>query len=229
MSIMKKYKKKFHIFKDLLAKENPVIVEIGAHFGEDSMRFCEVFKDPTIYCIEPDPRCIKIFKKHVKNKNIKLYEVAFSDKNGEMNFYQSYKPNEIKTPEKYNWISDDDYKKYKLGNSGSSSLKKGYKHILDETIKVQVVRFDDWAEQNNIEKLDLAWIDVQGSEKNVLTGMGDSIHKIKYIWIEYGEKEYEGAMSRQETISYMTDKGYQVINFMSSFSDSGDLMFESVK
>ena len=40
-----------------------------------------------------------IEKKHVKNKNIKLYEVAFSDKNGEMNFYQSYKPNEIKTPE----------------------------------------------------------------------------------------------------------------------------------
>ena len=34
MNIMKKYKKKFNIFKAIIGKDDPVILEIGAHFGE---------------------------------------------------------------------------------------------------------------------------------------------------------------------------------------------------
>ena len=227
MSVMKKYRKKFEIFKALLGKEDPVIVEIGAHFGEDSMRFCEMFKNATVHCIEPYPRCIKIFKKHVKNNNIKLYELAFSDRNGRMKFYQSYTtPAETKVPEKYDWINEDDYRKHKLSNSGSSSLKRGYKNILNETIEVDVIRFDTWAKQNNVESIDLAWIDVQGAEKDVLLGMGEEIDKINHIWIEYGEKDYEDAMSRRETINLLESKGYQVVTSISSFSETGDLMFQ---
>ena len=228
MSVMKKYGRKFEIFKALLAKEDPVIVEIGAHFGEDSMRFCEVFKNATLHCIEPDPRCAKIFKKHVKNSNVKFYEIALSSENGRMKFYQSHHPDQIKTPEKYDWITDSDYENYRLGNSGSSSLKKGYRHLLSESIEVEVARFDTWANQNKIDKIDLAWIDVQGAERGVLLGMGQDINKIKHIWIEYGEKDYEDAMSREQTMSLIKSKGYELIDSISSFSECGDLMFRKL-
>ncbi len=73
---MKKYKRKFDVFKVILSKNNPTIVEIGAHFGEDSMRFAEAFPEAQIHCFEPDPRCIEVFKKYVKNKRIILYELT---------------------------------------------------------------------------------------------------------------------------------------------------------
>ena len=225
MDIMKKYKKKFDVFKVIINKDAPTILEIGAHFGEDSMRFAEAFPSAVIHCFEPDPRCIEVFKKYVKNERIKLHEIALSNTAGELEFFQSYNESEQTTPEKYDWISDEDYSSMKLGNSGSSSLKKGYGKTLSESIKVQSIRYDSWAKDNNIGMVDLAWIDVQGAERDVLDGMGDKIGNINIIWIEYGEEQYEDAMSRQDTINYMSNKGFSLIEHFSSKGDKGDLLF----
>jgi len=226
MNIMKKYKKKFNMFKAIIGKDDPIILEIGAHFGEDSMRFAEAFPKATIHCFEPDPRCIEIFKKHVKNDRIKLHEIALSSVEGELEFYQSYNDQESETPEKYDWISDEDYKDLKLGNSGSSSLKKGYDKNLKETIRVKALTYDKWAETNNINNVDLAWIDVQGAEKEVLDGMSNKIKHIKLMWIEFGELQYEGALTREETIKYMKSRGFKTIEHFSSKGSSGDLLFK---
>ena len=229
MDIMKTYKKKFDMFKLVLNKADPVIVEIGAHFGEDSMRFAHVFPKSQIHCFEPDPRCISVFKKYVDNERIKLYEFALSNREGELDFFQSFKQNEVYTPPKYDWISDDDYKNLKLGNSGSSSLKKGYSNVLANSIKVKTKRYDSWAIKNKINFVDLAWIDVQGAEKDVLEGMGDCMDKIQHIWIEYGEKEYEDAMSRDETVSYLSSRGFALVDYFSSSQTIGDLLFRRAR
>ena len=229
MNIMKKYKKKFNIFKVILGKDNPVILEIGAHFGEDSMRFAQVFPNATIHCFEPDPRCITVFKKYVNNKNIFLHEVALSNIDGELEFFQSFNSEEQSTPEKYDWISNEDYESLKLGNSGSSSLKKGYDKILSETIKVKAVTYNNWSMKNNIDQVDLAWIDVQGAEKDVLDGMGKRIKHINFLWIEFGEMSYEDALSRKDTIEYMKRKGFKIIEHFSSQGLSGDLLFKREK
>lgn len=226
MDIMKKYKQKFNIFKVLLNKQDPVILEIGAHFGEDSMRFAASFPKADIHCFEPDPRCISVFKKYVNDERIKLHEIALSNIAGELEFYQSFNDSETKTPPKYDWISDEDYEKLKLGNSGSSSLKKGYDKTLPNVIKVKSQRYDEWAIQNNVDAVDLAWIDVQGAEKDVLDGMGNKINDISFIWIEFGETGYDDALTRQETIDYMTAKGFKVIEHFSSKGSSGDLLFK---
>ena len=130
MDIMKKYKQKFNIFKVLLNKQDPVILEIGAHFGEDSMRFAASFPKADIHCFEPDPRCISVFKKYVNDEKIKLHEIALSNIAGELEFYQSFNESETKTPPKYDWISDEDYEKLKLGNSGSSKSFTLFKNSL---------------------------------------------------------------------------------------------------
>ena len=45
------------------------------------------------------------------------------------------------------------------------------------------------------------------------------------LWIEYGEEQYEDAMSRQDTINYMSNKGFSLIDHFSSKGDKGDLLF----
>ncbi len=227
-SYMKKYKRKFEIFKIILNKDDPTIVEIGSHYGEDTLRFLEAFSNCTIYCFEPDPRNIKMFKKYVNDERAKLFESALSTENGTATFYQSYQPHEEETPEKYDWISTEDYKKEKLNNSGSSSLKKGYQYTLEETITVKTERFDDWYENVSPGTIDLAWIDVQGAEKDVILGMGSQVKNIKFIWMEYGEDTYDGAMGRIETIELMESLGFSVVDQLSSKTHAGDLLFRRV-
>jgi FkbM family methyltransferase len=227
-SIMKKYQQKFENFKYVVGKDNPIIIEIGSHYGEDSLRFIETFEKANVYCFEPDPRNIDIHKKHINDDRIKLFEIALSNQTGEAEFYQSYDDKEIpdRVFDKYDWIDREEYIKKNLNNSGSSSLKKGYGNVLEDKIKVKTKRFDEWYDENLSEQLvDFCWIDVQGAEKDVFNGMGDKINKIKHIWVEYGEMNYEDAMDRNETIRYLESKGFFLITSLSSYTSAGDLLF----
>jgi 2-O-methyltransferase len=226
MKVMKHYKAKFDLLKKIIKKENPVVVEIGAHYGEDSLRFLESFPEITLYCFEPDPRNIKMFKKYIDDDRVTLFESALSSENGTAEFYQSYQDNnEAPTPPKYDWIDSETYENEKLNNSGSSSLKKGYEFTIDKSITVITQKYADWALENNVEAVDFVWMDVQGAEKEVLDGMGDTIRNVELFWMEYGETTYEGAMTREETANYMSSRGFALVEKLSSQGSAGDLLF----
>jgi len=230
---MRGYESKFAFFAELLigSAARPIrILEVGAHFGEDTQRFLHALGDRVdkIYCFEPDPRSAEVFEKHMSDERVILFKVALSNKNGTLPFYQSHNPNEISVPEKYGWIEGRDYKELKLGNSGSSSLKKGYHLTLGEPINVDTIRYDDWAIKNSVGSIDLAWIDVQGAERDVIEGMGAVIENVKHIWIEFGEMQYEGAMSFTETVDLMKSKGFALIGTSTTnpVNNSGDALFK---
>ena len=223
MDIIKHYGAKFLFLKSLIKNDAPSIIEIGAHYGEDSLRLAHTFPQAQIHCFEPDPRNISIFKKHVSNPNIHLYETALSNEDGEAVFYLSYQPSS-EVPPKYDWIDPSDYKELQLNNSGASSLKKGYQHNLDSVATVPSLRFDTWHKDNPIKKIDFAWIDVQGAEREVIEGMGKKIKTIKYIWMEYGEMFYDGAMSRDETVSLLASKGFDIVK--NQHVSAEDLLFK---
>jgi len=223
---MKRYQKKFNIFKVILDKKDPVIVEVGAHYGEDSVRFTEAFEDCTVYCFEPDPRNVAVFKKYVNNSNIHLFECALSSEEGTAEFYQSFQDLENEqVPDKYDWISPEDYRDYNINSSGASSLKKGYEHALKKTVTVTTKRFDNWMVENDLTHVDLLWIDVQGAEEQVIDGASTELANVDFIWIEYGETFYEGALSRMQTIALLSAKGFKVLKDYPNSSDTGDLLF----
>jgi 16S rRNA G1207 methylase RsmC len=87
-SVMKHYKEKFSLIRKIIAKENPTIIEVGAHYGEDSMRFLETFPKAKIYCFEPDPRNVRAFRAYIDNPQIQLFEVALAAQNGTASFFQ---------------------------------------------------------------------------------------------------------------------------------------------
>ena len=223
---MKKYQKKFNIFKVILDKEDPIIVEVGAHYGEDSVRFTETFKNCTVYCFEPDPRNVKVFKKYVDSPQIHLFEYALSNEEGTAEFYQSFQDfKNDKVPDKYDWISAEDYKEYNINSSGASSLKKGYEHSLEETVTVKTKRFDNWMVENDLTAVDLLWIDVQGAEEEVIDGASTELRNVNFIWIEYGETMYDGGLSKMQTIALLSSKGFKVLKDFPSSTETGDLLF----
>ena len=214
---------KFRIIKSLI-KNNPIIVEIGAHYGEDSARFLKVFTGITLHCIEPDPRNIQAIRKYLNDPRMKTHELAISNKDGEADFHLSYnKEITNKTLQKYGWISKEDYINLNLNSSGASSLKLGYP-LHHKTVKVKTSRLDTWMRECKISRIDFLWIDVQGAEKEVIEGLGSAI--IDFIWVEYGETEYEGSLTRKQTISLLVQKGYKLVKKHSSIGPKGDLLFQ---
>ena len=104
---VEKYKGKFEYLQRIIGKNAKVILEIGGHYGEDTLRFYKYFPHSKIYSFEPDPRNIQIFKKICSNiPSIQLIEKAVSDKhNDSILFYMAYSDMIGKLQDKYNFIT----------------------------------------------------------------------------------------------------------------------------
>ena len=215
-----KYKAKFEFLKRLLP-ENPVIVECGAHYGEDTIRFLHTFSGCHIHAFECDPRNLAIIRKHLSlEQRCSINPIALGKQNGTMPFYQAFKSEPLQ--KKYEWIGSEDFESLRLGNSGSSSLKKSSRPDLtnSKTIEVPVTTLDSYA----YERVDLLWIDVQGAEKDLLEGASNTLSKTKHIWIEAGETTYQDAMTIKETKQLLNEHGFQFIK-----KDKNDLLFSKLE
>jgi FkbM family methyltransferase len=197
-----------------------IFFEIGSHFGTDTKEFITITEK--LHCFEPDPRNIQIFKE--LNLPIKLNEYAISDIDGLSKFYLSsgnvheskYGPTDNELVNKNDW-------------SASSSLKEPKNHILktpwvkfNKTINVKTKRLDTYCIENNIEKIDFIWMDVQGAELNIIKGFGDFKNKIHYIYTEYSDEElYENQATKIEIISALESNWGIVFDF------GGDILLKN--
>ena len=189
----------------VLGKSNPVILDIGANDGGTSAFFISSFPEAQVFSFEPDPRAISRFKSRYLNapspfSKIELFEGVLSDIVGELNFYQSDGNNPS-----VEW--------YESGWDLSGSIKKPTKHTQEipsitfrKTITVSSTTLDFWMETKSLEIIDLAWIDVQGAERNVIVGAQHSLSVIRYIHIEYSANQlYEGQMDLPGLLALLPD------------------------
>lgn len=174
----------FRFIKKCVNKENPIILEIGCNVGQDTKRFLKVFNNPKIYCFEPDPRCIKKFKENIDKENVKLIEIAISNKNGTITFHQS-------SGVLRNAVGEELIEDY----MGSGTIKtpdytKIASHVkYKKDIEVPTMRLDDWAKMNNIKKIDFIWLDVEGAEREAIEGAINILNKTRYFYTEFFDNE----------------------------------------
>ena len=99
----------------------------------------------------------------------------------------------------------------RVNDSGSSSLKYGEKneHVKNASrTTVKTIRLDTWRKENNVAGADFIWMDVQGAEREVVEGGREFMSASSYVWTEYGEMTYEGAMNESKTISLFESMGF---------------------
>lgn len=136
---------KMNLFKRTL-KPNMTVIDVGAHRGYFSFLAAKIIEDKgNIYSIEPALTNFSWLKKGVKiNKynSIKLFQLAISNKNGFLKLFEGDK-------------------------SGHHSLTGDMGH--GSTV-VKVQKLDDFVEENNIKKVDLIKIDVEGADIEVIEG-----------------------------------------------------------
>lgn len=157
-------------------REGSVFFDIGANVGLYSITMAKKFEDIKIYAFEPVPDTIREFKDNIdKNEvpfgKICLIEAAVSDRDGHVD------------------ITTDFHSSNYLTRSDST-----VNHI-----EVGSVTIDNFVQKNDIRRISLIKIDVEGNEYLVLKGAMESIKKFRpVIVIELIEKDLEFSENKYE-------------------------------
>ena len=157
------------LVRSCVGKSDPTILDVGCNDGQTTRWFLDMFENPTIYCFEPDPRAIARFKQKVGDRaNVTLFELAVSDREGSVDFYQS------------GGKLDDPYLAQVMpeGWDLSGSIKRPYRHLGKHPLRHLRPHHPGahgdaglrLRTECGIGAVDFIWLDVQGAEIEVLSG-----------------------------------------------------------
>ena len=191
-----------------------LIVEIGTHFGNDTIEIRKLFPKSEIICFEPDPRNVSVIKENWNSNNVGvLYELAASDFNGKTTFHLSSGDCSF-------WTDDELWSKKEW--SASSSIKKPVKHTevhpwikFDEVIEVDCVKLDDFQPLNE-KIIDFIWMDVQGAEDLVINGSKKILTHTRFLFTEYNNEELYENQLNLEGILELLGPDWSVLSIFSN-------------
>lgn len=180
-------KKEIQFLEGLLKlKVDSVIFDVGANIGVHTIALAKM-KNVKVYSFEPSPYTRKILEYNLGINKLKtkaiIFPYAISNYSGTADFYH---------------MTDNAY----------SSLKDTLRKKVDKSFKVDVITLDEFIKINEINRVDLIKIDVEGYENEVVLGARDTLRKFKpELFIEI----YQGINSNKDpnaTISFIKNLGY---------------------
>jgi FkbM family methyltransferase len=192
------------LLPQLVGRPDPLILDVGCNDGGHTRWFTERFPRASVHAFEPDPRPCQRFRRTVRSKSVKLWNVALCAEDGEADFH----------------MSSGTYR-HGMGNEGthhgdwdqSGSLRRPRKHLdvfpgvkFDQTMRVRTMRLDTFIEQQKIDRIDLIWADVQGAEADLIAGGAQALARTRLLYTEYNEVEmYEGQLDLRRLLALLPD------------------------
>lgn len=173
--------------------DSPVIVDCGAHIGTDSIQWAKI-KGSKVYAFEPVAEIFKrLLVQTASHSNIRCFNLALSDYDGEAKMF----------------ISSGE-------SDGSSSLLEPKMHLLDhpkvrfdKIEKVKCTTLDNWAIENNVHKVDLLWLDMQGTEQKMLMASPKILNTVSVIHTEVSLYEtYQSVPLYSEFLEFLKEKNF---------------------
>lgn len=184
--------------KKLLSKQEVTsIFDVGANIGQTSTKYREIFPNATIYAFEPTEEAfIKLHSKFKDCSHVKPFKAAVSSQSGHQPFfiYQSSLINSLLPV-----TTNADL--YVLPPS----------HDFLETTYVQTTTIDIFCVQENIDKINILKMDIQGGELIALNGASNLLQtkSIDLIYMEvlFGE-QYENQANFHDISKFLKDHKY---------------------
>lgn len=187
--------------RTLITSTTPVIVECGSNNGSTTVKFLDIFPQAQVFCFEADPRTIAIFKNQVKKygNRCKLYEVAVTNKDGYVPFYQSYG-------------TASGHPKGSVHMDASTikgiepMLKKFDWLRYKEPIQVVAMKLDTWLGSTDVSYIDFMWVDVEGAEGDLILGGTETLKRTHYFYTEYkDDMNFSGGVSSGDILNLLPD------------------------
>jgi FkbM family methyltransferase len=204
------------LLRDLFRRrQGRVFVDIGANVGQHSLFMARVAG--TVHAFEPWARVRESFIEKLRRNrldNVIVHDVGLSDRDDEMLFFAPAG-----------------------SNTGTGSFDARHATDRNQAIgKLQVVRGDEYFKANNISDINLMKIDVEGWEKNVLSGLRGTLERERpAVVLEVSEtslKRFGSLAEFQRTVptfyraSYIQFHGNDVSRSPFDFSRAGDVLME---
>lgn len=184
-------------------KPDDVFIDIGANIGTYSIAASGCLdkdKGGTIYSFEP---VSGVYKRLMENIELNEIDNIFSKK---LAIFDEHKTIEL-------YLSSNE-------NLGMSSI---FHHDTEsgEVESVNAVKLDDFMSENNIRKVNLIKIDIEGAEIFALNGMVNTLREFTPILlVEISENVLQGDVVRGvDVFNFMRDIGY----FPYSINESGEI------
>lgn len=165
-------------------KESPVLLDIGAHWGESVKYLRNAFPRSIIYSLEPDPESFQILLAN-KAENHHCLNLALSNVSSEITFYRN-NISHTNSIFRVNAKSQDSIKIQQAIKNNDLSLFDSFNH----EIKVRSITLDALIKEQEIETIDLLKIDVQGAESLVLEGGSHALKITKALLLEVSFFDY---------------------------------------
>jgi FkbM family methyltransferase len=190
------------------------ILDIGSwHLGQ-AIEFQNIFTDAKVTAFEPVPESFQLchhYRKEYNKPNIDIFNLALSDIDGQVKFF-AVDPNQSTDPN----VGASSMLKFIDGLNGSFFNRVW----IQKEIEVESMRLDTWCEKYNKSKIDVIWMDTQGTELQVLQGGTKTLENVKLIFTEVGLKPYyEGHSLKDDIDNFLTERGF--IEIKDSFELNG--------
>lgn len=206
--------------KNLEVDNVKYICEVGARYGDESIKLSSIFNNSQILSFECNPNTVNICKEKLeKHSQITFFDIGLGSEENTFPFYS-----------------------YVTQNDGASSL---FKRIdFDDTQKltgyITIKKLSSILTTEKIPYIDLLCMDVQGYELNVLKGCDKFLSKIKYIIMEEPKKiintkylpkdtysKYLGAPTPDELKSFMNKHNFTEIERISENDIEDNVMYKN--
>lgn len=177
-----------------------VILDIGSYDGGDGVRFKQAFPASRVISFEADPDRFKTVSRAAEF-GVEPIQCAVSSTDGEADWYGT----------KDRLIGEEG-----AGSQGSlyrqnDVLNRKFTFVEQTTnpITVRTTRLDTFCRTHGVVAIDLAHVDVQGAEYDVLAGLGSVRPALLYIEVEQDDGAgWVGAKGTREVHALCLSLGY---------------------
>ena len=185
-------------------KEVEVIFDVGACHALESVELSKKYPNAKVYTFEANPVSYNVCLENTEGyDSITVINEAVNDYDGLCKFYPMDKEKTITT--------------WEDGNQGASSLYRAngqYDFIekyVQYEIEVPCTRLDTFCEKNDIDKIDIIWMDLQGAELKALQSLGSLLDTVQIIHTELEMNPmYEGQCLFSDVNEYLTSNGFDL-------------------
>lgn len=201
-----------------LLGDSPVIFEVGAHKGMDTIEFLILFPRGQVWAFEAELQNFRRLVERVQDfDNVNLVMAAVSDTAGVSLFHQSSGHNDASGSLLH-------------PSAAMQELYPSMHFDQEKTSAVPTVKLDDFVKVADVDHIDFLWMDIQGAELMALRGGQQIIEHTHFIYLEVCLTSlYSGSPSYEEISSYLRQKGFKVAREFLPDNTYGNVLFENVK
>lgn len=186
----------YRLVCELCGRQNPVIIDGGAHRGGSVTAFSALLPQAEFHCFEPDPLLVAELRARFSGHDkVNIVQLALGAEAGMAAFnINASRPTNSLLP----------------AANGLQSDLQGLCQTVEQ-INVAVTTLDDYCREKHIAQVDIVKLDLQGYDYMALLGASSVLQHVSVVMVEVLFTEiYKGCRLFPDVLRLLNDRGFEL-------------------